>query len=146
MKGFHFVEAGGWALDESIRHTMEAFRLALGAFAWSGLTGGAIGITTATFRHHSADILRKLGGRPIYDGSTELPRYYDSQYDCDMQILSFETGGYAPRFHSAVVQQTRQLAKSALICSTPAAFRTFFPQQFTWSEPFSNTVGDHQKT
>jgi hypothetical protein len=106
---------------------MEAFRIALGAFAWSGLTGGAIGITTATFRNHSADILRKLGGQPMRDNDVELPRYFDPQYDCDMQILNFETGGYAPRFHDAVMQQTRELATSAIICTGPTAFRTFFP-------------------
>lgn len=117
--GHRFVEAGGWALDESVRHTMEAFRIALGAFAWSGLTGKAIGITTATFRNHSAEILRKMGGRPMRENGVELPRYFDPQYDCDMQILTFETGGHAPRFHEAVQKQTRDLASSTFICSTP---------------------------
>jgi hypothetical protein len=100
--GARFVEAGGWALDESVRHTMEAFRIAVGAFAWSGLIGRAIGITTATFRNHSADILR------------------------DMQILSFETGGYTPRFCGAVERQADELARANVFCELPI-FRMFFP-------------------
>ena len=123
----HFVEAGGWALDESVRHSTEALRIVLGAFAWSELIGGATCVTTATFRNHSAEILQKIGGRPMRDKEMELPRYFDPQYDCDMQILTFETGRYAPRFRDAVLQRTEELAKTERICEFPI-FRTYFPE------------------
>lgn len=127
VTGCCFIEAGGWALDDSVRHTTEAFRIALGAFAWGGLSGGAIGITTATFRNHSADILRRLGGRPLQSATGELPTYFDPQYDCDMQILSFHSGGYAPRFHNAVIELAGELSRSTVISAAPTPFRTFFP-------------------
>jgi hypothetical protein len=85
-----------------------------------------MGITTATFRNHSADILQKLGGRPMRDNGVELPRYFDPQYDCDMQILSFETGGYAPRFHDAVMHLAKELSNAELVCNVPA-FPAFVP-------------------
>lgn len=127
MTGCDFIEAGGWALDESVRHTTEAFRIALGAFAWTGLTGGAIGITTATFRNHSADILQRLGGRPLQSASKELPVYFDPQYDCTMQILRFHSGEYAPRFHKSVTELARELSRTTVISTAPTPFRSFFP-------------------
>jgi hypothetical protein len=53
-----FVEADGWALDESVRHTMEAFRIAVAAFAWSNLIGRAVGIATATSPTASGSLSR----------------------------------------------------------------------------------------
>ncbi len=93
-----FVESGGWALAEEIRGTTEALRMALAMYGLSQALGGAIGISTATQRHGSASILRRIGGRSLeYDGFP-LPAYDDPQYGCQMEALRFHSWAPNPRF------------------------------------------------
>jgi hypothetical protein len=93
-----FVEVGGWAISENLRGTTEALRIALATFALADCLGGCIGVTTATARHRSASILRKIGGRPLAIEDTELPRYFDPQYECEMEILRFDSTAPNPKF------------------------------------------------
>ena len=93
-----FVEVGGWAIAEHLRGTTEALRIALATYALADCLGGCIGVTTATVRHHSANILRKIGGRPLAADDIELPRYYDPQYECEMEILRFDSSDPNPKF------------------------------------------------
>lgn len=93
-----FVEMGGWAIAEQLRGTMEALRIALATYALARKLGGGIGVTTATVRHCSASILRKIGGSPLREGSIELPRYYDPEYDCEMEIIRFHSATPNPKF------------------------------------------------
>src|SRR5688572_450677 len=62
-KGVDYVEIGGWAISEELRCTSEALQMLLSIFALAQLTGGALGLSTATTRHHSSSILRRVGGR-----------------------------------------------------------------------------------
>src|SRR4051794_27071904 len=55
-----FAEVGGWAVAEDHRWTLEPLRIVLAACALSELLGGFTGIATATFRHSSAMILRRI--------------------------------------------------------------------------------------
>lgn len=82
-------ELGGWALDEEIRGTAEALRMALATYALTQELGGAIGLSSVTRRHGSASILRRMGGRSLEFRSSTLPAYYDPQYECEMEILRF---------------------------------------------------------
>lgn len=86
-----FVEVGGWAIAEDLRWTMEAIRIALGTYALASHLGGCIGITTATLRHHSANVLRKIGGMSLHHEDVEIPRYFDPEYNCEMQVLKFDS-------------------------------------------------------
>lgn len=90
-RGLAYVEVGGWALDSSMRRTAEAVRIALATYSLARVLGGCIGVTTATMRHCSASILRKIGGQPVRIGEVELPPYYDPQYDCKMELLRFDS-------------------------------------------------------
>ena len=92
------VEIGGWALALGIRGTTEAVRMALAMYGLSQAVGGSVGISTATRRHCSASILRRIGGRSLqYDG-LELPPYNDPQFKCEMEILRFYSWAPNPRY------------------------------------------------
>jgi hypothetical protein len=93
-----YVEVGGWALSPELRCTSEALRIALGTFSLARLLGGCIGITTATKRHGSASILRRIGGEPLMAEGTEIPNYFDPRFDCEMEILRFDSSRPNPRF------------------------------------------------
>jgi hypothetical protein len=96
--GVDFVEVGGWALAPELRCTAEALRIALAAYSMARMLGGCVGLTTATRRHCSSSILRRIGGRPLRAGQLEIPSYYDPQYECDMEILGFNSAMPNPRF------------------------------------------------
>jgi hypothetical protein len=90
-QGLAFAEIGGWAVAPEHRCTQEALLLVLGTFALSQVLGGAKGITTATVRHHSSTILRRIGGRSLQVDGIDLPKYYDPRYRCEMEILQFDS-------------------------------------------------------
>jgi hypothetical protein len=97
-----YVEVGGWAVARIRRGTMHAFETAVSAYALAGELGGCIGITTATVRHCSSRILRKLGGRSLEAGGVTLPSYFDARYGCEMEILRFESRTLNRRYGAAV--------------------------------------------
>jgi hypothetical protein len=106
------VELGGWALDEEIRGTTEALRIALAAYALWELMGSAVCISTATHRNCSASILRRIGGRKLAHEGRELPTYFDPKYNCDMELLRFYSWSPNPRFAiwiSQLKEEIRQM-------------------------------------
>lgn len=96
--GVDYVEVGGWALTPELRCTTEALRIALGMFSLARLFGGCIGLTTATRRHCSASILRRIGGQSLAWHGTAIPGYFDDRYDCEMEVLRFDSSRPNPRF------------------------------------------------
>ncbi|MGH9647213.1 MAG: hypothetical protein ACRD4E_10385 [Bryobacteraceae bacterium] len=92
------VEIGGWALDSAIRGTSEALRMALAMYSLSQAYGGSVGLTTATRRHCSATILRRIGGRSLQYAGVELPSYDDPQFKCRMEVLRFYSWAPNPRY------------------------------------------------
>jgi hypothetical protein len=111
------VEIGGWALAEALRGTTEAIKLALGAFAWTQILGGAIGLTTATVRNHSASILGRIGGRSLFDGDTEIPEYFDPQYGCKMKLLRFDSRCYGTKYARTVDALQEYFVDAPVICA-----------------------------
>jgi hypothetical protein len=114
-RGLSFVEVGGWALDPAVRGTREALRIALGTYSLARSLGGCIGITTATMRHCSSAILRRIGGRPLRNGAVELPPYYDPQYECEMELLRFDSAELNPRFEAMASELSRHLESTHVI-------------------------------
>ena len=102
-----FVEVGGWALAEHVRGTSEALRLGLAAYSLGQLMGGAVGMSTATRRHCSSSILRRMGGESLEHDGTPIPAYYDPQYECEMEILRFHSWNPNPRY-TIWVEEIRQ--------------------------------------
>ena len=86
-----FVEVGGWALTKERRCTGEALRTALATYGLAQALGGCMGIATATMRHRSSSILRRIGGSSLEIGGEPVPAYYDPQYNCEMEIVRFSS-------------------------------------------------------
>jgi hypothetical protein len=97
-----FIELGGWAVADDARHTGEGLLLALAAFSMGRAMGGALGMTTATVRHASAAILRRLGGSSLQSTRGEIPTYYDPRYDCEMEILRFDSRSPSPKYAAVI--------------------------------------------
>jgi hypothetical protein len=115
-----FLEMGGWALNEALRHSTEAARLVMGAFAFGQLIGGAVGIATATIRNHSATMLRRIGGRALVHAGTGLPVYFDPQYRCEMELLRFDSASYAIRYRRRVEELRSHLQSAPVLCASLA--------------------------
>jgi len=109
------VELGGWALDEEIRGTTEALRIALGTYAFWQMLGNAVCISTATRRHCASSILRRIGGHRLACGEIDLPVYYDPQYDCEMEVLKFYSWAPNPRYTPWIDEMKDELSQIAIV-------------------------------
>jgi hypothetical protein len=120
-RGISYAEVGGWAIAEELRCTTEALRMALTVWGLAQLLGGALGITTATTRHHSSSILRRIGGQPLVADGVELPPYYEAQYECEMEILRFDSRRPNPRYEAWVGDCRSNLAAIPVVCAEKGA-------------------------
>lgn len=120
-RGVHFSEPGGWVVAPRHRGTMGAIRLALSGFALAGILGHAVGVLTATRKHHSAAMLRRLGGKPLSFGGTTLPAYYEPHYDCDIEILSFDTAHVRNCYDGTVREIRNRIRQSCTIVTAGMA-------------------------
>lgn len=112
-----FAELGGWALVEEMRGSRLALGMALTVFALGQLLGGAVATTTATTRHRSSTILKKVGGTGLVGDGLELPPYYDPRYKCEMEILGFDAHRPNPKYKVWVDECRRHLANLTVICA-----------------------------
>lgn len=118
--GYGYVEMGGWAITEELRGTTEAVRMVVTIYALARILGGALGISTATKRHASSSILRRLGGAPLTAGAEELSPYYDPSYNCEMEILRFDSDCPSKNYESAVRRCQDALAHIPFLAPEPA--------------------------
>jgi hypothetical protein len=119
-RGMAFSEVGGWAIVPEKRCKAEALRIAMATYSLAQILGGCVGITTATERHRSSAILRRIGGRSLECGGTELPSYYDPQYRCRMEVLRFDSSSPDASCRIWVEQTSKRLAEvSVLVAREP---------------------------
>lgn len=118
-----YVEVGGWAIAPEYRCTTEAVRTALATYSLAQVLGGCIGITTATTRHCSSSILRRIGGSSLHSNSYEIPPYFDPQYNCEMEVLRFDSARPAQKYATAVERLRSDLVETPVICETPRRLR-----------------------
>jgi hypothetical protein len=118
-----FVEVGGWALAPEYRCSAEALRIALATYSLARLLGGCIGIGTVTRRHCSASILRRIGGQSLNSKGLELPRYFDPQYGCDMEVLRFDSSRPNPRYEPWIRDLGHYLQSVPVICRATSGLR-----------------------
>jgi hypothetical protein len=111
-----YVEVGGWAIAPERRCTATALRMALSTYAVAQALGGARGITTATVRHHSSTILRRIGGAPLEFDGMELPSYFDPRYGCQIEILRFDSGAPSESYRQWVGQLRARLHVVPVVC------------------------------
>ena len=122
-RGIDYVEVGGWALAPEYRCSAEALRIALATYSLARILGGCIGIGTVTRRHCSSSILRRIGGRPLSCQGIDLPRYFDAQYGCEMEVLRFDSSQPNPRFEPWVSDLGRYLQCAPVIYRGRSAVR-----------------------
>jgi hypothetical protein len=116
-RGIGYAELGGWALSEELRHSAYAVRMAISLYGLARILGGTLAISTATTRHHSSDILKRIGGRPLSVNGVELPPYYDPQYGCDMEVLRFDSSIPNTKFQSGLERSLNELTKLPVLSS-----------------------------
>lgn len=118
-----YAEVGGWAVAEDNRRTSDGLVLALAGYSLGRICGGCLGITTATVRHRSCSILRRIGGAGLEVDGTTVPTYYDPKYKCVMEILRFDSRKPNPKYASLVEMLCEKLANVMVIAKpsmTPA--------------------------
>jgi hypothetical protein len=121
FREFGYAEVGGWAIAEERRGTMEALKVALATYSLAQILGGSIGLTTATVRHGSSSILRRLGGSPIEWDGAMLPPYYDPQYRCVMEILRFDSSAPEGKYLPWIGRIAAQLLTVPVVCANDDA-------------------------
>lgn len=126
-----FIEIGGWAVAEPSRRTTEGLLLALAGFSLGRLLGGAFGLTTATVRHCSSTILRRIGGAPLKVNGIMIPKYYDPEFDCEMELLGFDSRFPGPQYLGVIDALRMRLANVPVIAARPGSaeipFEVFSP-------------------
>lgn len=135
-----FVEVGGWALASEIRGSVEALRMVLAAYAFFRALGGAVGLATATIRHSSASILRRIGGRPLQHKGLQVPSYLDSHYRCNMEMLRFYSWAPNPRYDCWIREIGNEIRSIPVIAATMPEPAWFADRQF------AGLVSDNQHT
>lgn len=93
-----FGDVGGWAIAPERRRTLEPLRTILAAYGLAQHLGGFLGIATATCKHGSATILRKLGLSPLQANGEDMPVYYDPHYSSEMEVLRFDSRRPNPKY------------------------------------------------
>lgn len=112
-----YAEVGGWAVAKESRCTAEGLLLALAAYSLGRTLGNALGITTATVRHGSSMILRRLGGSLLEVNGKQVPAYYDPYYDVEIEILRFDSRRPNERYAALVDLLKSKLANVAVVAS-----------------------------
>jgi hypothetical protein len=130
-----YVEVGGWALAEEWRGTRAALEILVGSYALGQMWGGCLGSCTATVRHSSSSMLRRIGGESFALAGEALPAYNDPEYDCVMELLRFDYRSPAKRFLPLINQLRNTLSKSPVLSGVAepfsVRFREFLPEQAT---------------
>ena len=111
-RGIQFGEAGAWAIAEDARCSTAAVSIALMSFALAERLGGGLGITTATTRHRSSSILRRLGGAPLGG----FPPYYEPMFGCTIEVLQFDINRLEQRFAAKLEELRHELRRTPIIC------------------------------
>jgi len=122
-----YVEIGGWAVAEPSRRTSEGLILALAAYSLGRMFGGALGMTTATVRHSSSEILRRLGGSRLEADGTAVAPYYDPKYGCLMEVLRFDSRQPCPKYCGLIDLLKEKLARAQVIVSAANVTRLPMP-------------------
>jgi hypothetical protein len=128
QRGRAFSEVGGWAIAPEKRCKSEALRIAMATYSLAQILGGCVGISTATERHHSSAILRKIGGRSLECDGTELPPYYDPQYRCQMEVLRFDSSLPDSSCRRWVEVLSERLADATVVVPREPAEKHYVPQ------------------
>jgi len=129
-----YAEVGGWAVSKNSRCTSEGLVLALAGYSLGRICGGCLGITTATVRHCSSTILRRLGGASLEAEGAPVPTYFDPRYGCEMELLRFDSRHPEPKFGN-LVERLRERMGTVQVIARASAVRTLDLQNAAFYRP-----------
>ena len=89
----------------------------LTAYGLARSLGGTLGVSTVTTRHSSSSMLRRIGLASLLSRGAELPPYFDPHYNCEMEILRFDSDRPNPRYESWIDESQTYLAMAPVICA-----------------------------
>lgn len=115
----YFVECGGLAIASEMRASRNTSIFLSTYWALSRFIGAARGVGAATERNSSADILRRFGGFsiPTQNGGSIEP-FYDSVYDCMMELQGFASDILDPTLEPTVQDIQEFLPKMIVFVSS----------------------------
>ena len=97
-------EPGAWAVSADVRKGRLAPVLAASIWSLLRVVGGAAGVATATTKHGSANILKKMGGFDLFLNGMPLVPFYDSYHQCYIELIGFDSDYLNPRLEPTVAQ------------------------------------------
>jgi hypothetical protein len=127
QKRVDFAEVGGWAVAEERRWTTDPLRMILAVWGLSRILGGCVGVATATVRHGSAVILRRIGLGSLVANGVELPSYYDPHYGCEMEALRFDSDLPNPKYKKWIQELRTDLEVAPVVCGAPGKAADWVP-------------------
>ena len=119
-RGGNFAELGGWCVAPSARNSSHALRTVLQMYALGEILGGGVGLSTATTRHASSSILQRLGASRVELNGDPLPSYFDPAFNCDMDLLQFDSLRPAAKYVGRVTDYIAQMNEEIrVVCCQP---------------------------
>jgi hypothetical protein len=115
--------------------------LALAAYSLGRRLGGALGITTATVRHSSSTILRRLGGSHLEAGGTIVPSYFDPKYNCEMELLRFDSRKPNAKYTGLIELLRDRLTNVSVIASDAIGLSSVSVPQFRGGPQLAGSFG-----
>ncbi len=93
MRTKFFGEVAGLVITDYEKNSPAALLLVAFCFAFGEFVGGFNALVSATERHYSNRIMRKIGGHRIPHKETKeyLNTFFDSKYNCNMEYIVFES-------------------------------------------------------
>jgi hypothetical protein len=128
-RNIQYGEAGAWALRPEIRCSTAALNIVLTTYALATRLGGGIGITTATTRHNSASILRRLGGSNFVG----LPAYYDPAYGTTIEMIQFDENDLSQQYRNKLRKIMLELEDVEVVC--PSDYKEYETLPFNLAVP-----------
>jgi hypothetical protein len=97
-------------------------------------------MTTATVRHCSSTILRRLGGSDLTVDGRGVPSYYDPRYKCEMELLRFDSRHPSPKYSGLVELLKAKL--SGVLVIAPQEQQAAEPAYSFWrgAAPFQQAI------
>jgi hypothetical protein len=139
--GLRYAEVGGWAVSKQCRCTSEGLLLALAAYSLGRRLGGCLGITTATVRHSSSTILRRLGGSHLEVDGTVVPSYFDPKYNCEMELLRFDSRRPNAKYAGLIELLRDRLTNVAVFASDALGLSAVPAPHFSLLSGFAHSTG-----
>jgi hypothetical protein len=118
QEGQAFYEIGGWAVAAQHRNSTKGIILACACWSLAQLLAPGRGVASATLRNQSAPLLRRLGAFSLHHRLKKLTKFFDPVYDCDMELLAFDTAP-ARDLHRTVAVVHDYLKRALVVTNLP---------------------------